>query len=83
MSRRKIGQEIIQGLAEIKAWRRGELKLKTYTVEMLKAGIRNELGLSQPELAGFFETAKPALRTGRHKIARKHIPTSTRAKRVT
>lgn len=57
MSRRKIGQEIIQGLEEIKAWRRGELKLKIYTVEMPKAadvsGIRKELGLSQPEFAGF------------------------------
>ena len=125
MSKRKIGQEIIQGLEEIKAWRRGDLKLKTYTVEMPKAadvpGIRKELGLSQPEFAGFmgvslgtvrnweqerrepqgparalllvaskqpaavraaFETAKPALRTGTHKIARKRIPASTRAKRV-
>ena len=57
MSKRKIGQEIIHGLEEIKAWRRGELKLKTYTVEMPKAadvpGIRKELGLSQPEFAGF------------------------------
>ena len=57
MSRRNIGQEIVQGLEEIKAWRRGELRLKTYTVEMPKAadvpGIRKELGLSQPEFAGF------------------------------
>jgi hypothetical protein len=37
MSRRKIGQEIIQGLEEINAWRRSELKLETCTVEMPRA----------------------------------------------
>ncbi len=57
MSKRNIGKEIIQGLQEIKAWKRGELKLKTHTVEMPKAAdvpaIRKRLGLSQPEFAGF------------------------------
>ena len=57
MSRRNIGQEIIRGLEEIKAWKRGELKLKIHTIEMPKAAdvpaIRKELGLSQPEFAGF------------------------------
>jgi DNA-binding transcriptional regulator YiaG len=57
MTKRNIGQEIITGLQEIKAWKRGELKLKTYSVEMPRAAdvpaIRKELGLSQPEFAGF------------------------------
>lgn len=66
MSKRNIGQEIIQGLEEIKAWRRGELKLKTHTVEMPKAAdvpaIRKELGLSQPEFAGFMGVSIGTLR---------------------
>ncbi len=66
MSKRNIGQEIIQGLEEIKAWTRGELKLKTYTVEMPKAAdvhtIRKELGLSQPEFAGLMGVSLGTLR---------------------
>ena len=66
MSKRNIGQEIIQGLEEIKAWKRGELKLKTHTIEMPKAAdvptIRKELGLSQPEFAGFMGVSVGTLR---------------------
>lgn len=66
MSKRNIGQEIIQGLEEIKAWKRGELKLKTHTIEMPKAAdvptIRKELGLSQPEFAGFMGVSLGTLR---------------------
>ncbi|MEK6593303.1 MAG: transcriptional regulator [Pseudomonadota bacterium] len=66
MSKRTIGQEIIQGLEEINAWKRGKLKLKTYSVEMPKAAdvpaIRRELGLSQPEFAGFMGVSLGTLR---------------------
>jgi putative transcriptional regulator len=66
MSKRNIGQEIINGLEEIKAWKRDELKLKTYSVEMPKAvdvpAIRKELGLSQPEFAGFMGVSLGTLR---------------------
>ena len=66
MSKRNIAQEIIKGLEEIKAWKRGELKLKTYSVEMPKAAdvpaIRKELGLSQPEFAGFMGVSLGTLR---------------------
>jgi len=66
MSKRDIGQEIIQGLEEMKAWKRGALKLKTHTVEMPKAAdvpeIRKELGLSQPEFAGFMGVSLGTLR---------------------
>jgi putative transcriptional regulator len=66
MTKRNIGQEIITGLQEIKAWKRGELKLKTYSVEMPRAAdvpaIRRELGLSQPEFAGFMGVSLGTLR---------------------
>jgi len=66
MSKRNIAQEIIKGLEEIKAWKRGELKLKTHSVEMPKAAdvpaIRKELGLSQPEFAGFMGVSLGTLR---------------------
>jgi putative transcriptional regulator len=66
MSKRNIGKEIIQGLEEIKAWKRGELKLTTHAIEMPKAAdvpaIRKELGLSQPEFAGFMGVSLGTLR---------------------
>jgi putative transcriptional regulator len=66
MSKRNIGQEIITGLQEIKAWKRGESKLRTYSVEMPRAAdvpaIRRELGLSQPEFAGFMGVSLGTLR---------------------
>jgi putative transcriptional regulator len=66
MSKRNIGQEIIQGLKEVKAWKRGELKLKTSAIEKPKAAdvpaIRRELGLSQPEFAGFMGVSLGTLR---------------------
>ena len=34
MGKRDIGREIVQGLAKIKAWKRGETKLRTFTVEL-------------------------------------------------
>lgn len=66
MSKRNIGQEIIRGLEEIMAWKRGELKLKIHTIEMPKAvdvpTIRKELGLSQPEFAGLMGVSLGTLR---------------------
>ena len=66
MNKRNIGKEIIAGLEELKAWRRGEVKLKTHVVEMPTAAdvpaIRKELGLSQPEFAGFMGVSLGTLR---------------------
>lgn len=66
MANRDIGKEIIQGLAEIKAWKRGEVKLKTITVDMPRASdvaaIRRTLGLSQPEFARFMGVSVATLR---------------------
>jgi len=64
--RRDIGKEIIQGLEEIKAWKRGEIKLRTFTVELPRAAdvpaIRKRLGLSQPEFARFMGVSVATLR---------------------
>jgi putative transcriptional regulator len=78
MSKRNIGREIIQGLEEIKAWKRGELKLTTRTVEMPKAAdvpaIRKELGLSQPEFAGFMGVSLGTLRNWEQERREPHGP---------
>jgi putative transcriptional regulator len=66
MTKRDIGKEIIQGLKEIKAWKRGETKLKTFTVELPRAAdvpsIRKELGLSQDQFALFMGVSVATLR---------------------
>ncbi len=66
MNKREIGKEIIRGLEEIKAWKRGEVKLKTHNIAVPRAAdvpaIRKELGLSQPEFAGFMGVSLGTLR---------------------
>ncbi len=66
MAKRNIGYEIIAGLQEIKAWRRGEAKLRTYSVELPRAvdvsQIRRNLGFSQPEFALFMGVSLATLR---------------------
>jgi putative transcriptional regulator len=78
MSKRAIGKEIIQGLEEIKAWKRGALKLTTYSVEMPRAAdvpaIRKELGLSQPEFAGFMGVSVGTLRNWEQDRREPHGP---------
>lgn len=55
MAKRDIAKELIQGLEEIKAWKRGEAKLRSFAVELPRAAdvpvIRKELGYSQDEFA--------------------------------
>lgn len=66
MGNRDIGKEVIRGLKEIKAWKRGDAKLKTFTVDMPRAAdvpeIRKTLGLSQPEFARFMGVSVATLR---------------------
>ena len=66
MTNRNIGREIIQGLEEIKAWKKGKTKLKTYTVDLPRAAdvskIRKELGLSQDQFALFMGVSAATLR---------------------
>lgn len=55
--KRDIGKEILAGLDEIAAWRRGEKKLRVHEVTKPKGAdvkvIRAGLGLSQETFAGF------------------------------
>jgi putative transcriptional regulator len=66
MAKRDIAKELIQGLEEVKAWKRGERKLKTFTVELPKAAdvpvIRKELGYSQEEFASVMGVSVGTLR---------------------
>ncbi len=76
MAERNIGKEIIAGLEEFKAWKRGEVKLKTVTVAMPRAAdvpkIRKELGLSQPSFARFMGVSVATLRNWEQKRREPH-----------
>ena len=66
MARRNIGREIIAGLEDIKALRRGEAKLSSSSIELPHAAdvsqIRRRLGFSQPEFARFMGVSVATLR---------------------
>jgi putative transcriptional regulator len=78
MARRNIGKEIVQGLQEIKAWKRGELKLRTTTVELPRAAdvpaIRRQLGLSQEQFATFMGVSVATLRNWEQARREPHGP---------
>lgn len=71
MDKRDIAKEILEGLEEIKAWKKGQVKLKTFTVELPRAadvpGIRKELGLSQDQFAMFMGVSPATLRNWEQK----------------
>lgn len=66
MTKRDIGREIIHGLEEIRAWRRGEKRLKITTVALPHAAqvpeIRKQLGLSQEQFAALMGVSVGTLR---------------------
>lgn len=66
MAKRDIGAEILQGLQDIKSWRKGELSLRTTTVTLPRAvdvpAIRRELGLSQEQFAHLLGVSVATLR---------------------
>ncbi len=66
MKDRDIGQEILSGLEEIKAWQKGEKKLKETRLVLPTAGdvakIRHKLGLSQQAFAAFMGVSVATLR---------------------
>lgn len=78
MGKRDIGKEIIQGLEEIKAWKRGEKKLRIFAVELPRAAdvpaIRKELGLSQEQFAGFMGVSVSTLRNWEQERREPHGP---------
>ena len=78
MAKRNIGKEIIQGLEEIKAWKQGKAKLRTYTVDLPRAAdvsaIRKELGLSQDQFALFMGVSVATLRNWEQERREPHGP---------
>ena len=76
MSKRNIGKEILTGLEEIAAWRRGEIKLKVteHKTPSAKeiAQIRQRLGLTQEAFAALMGVSARTLQEweqGRRKPA--------------
>ena len=69
--KRNIGKEILTGLEEIAAWKRGEKKLRAVVVAMPKAAdvksIRNALELSQESFAGFLGVSLGTVRNWEQK----------------
>jgi putative transcriptional regulator len=78
VNKRDIGKEIIEGLEEIKAWRRGERKLRTTKVELPAAsdvlGIRKEFGLSQDQFARLMGVSVATLRNWEQGRRQPHGP---------
>ena len=78
MTKRNIGREIIAGLEEIKAWKRGKLKLRRSTVDLPTASdvpdIRKSLGLSQAEFARFMGVSLATLRNWEQRRREPHGP---------
>jgi putative transcriptional regulator len=69
--KRDIGKEILTGLEEIAAWKRGEKKLRTTEVAMPTAAdvkaIRDSLELSQESFAGFLGVSLGTVRNWEQK----------------
>jgi len=78
MTKRDIGKEIIQGLEELKAWRRGDRKLRTTTIDLPRAAdvpaIRKHLGLSQQQFAMFMGVSVATLRNWEQNRREPHGP---------
>lgn len=66
MAAREIGKEVVRGLKEIKAWKKGKTKLRTTTVDSPRAAdistIRMKLRLSQDQFAQFMGVSVSTLR---------------------
>lgn len=66
MSKRDIGKELLAGLDEIAAWKRGERALKTVRIELPQAAdvpaMRARLGLSQEAFAACMGVSVGTLR---------------------
>ncbi len=66
MSKRDIGNEILEGLKDISAWQRGAVKLKTARITLPSAkdaaNIRKHLNLSQEAFAAFLGVSVGTLR---------------------
>ncbi len=63
MSKRNLGNELLEGLQEIKDWKKGKVQLKTTTLSIPSepSVIRSKLKLSQAAFAGFLGVSKRTL----------------------
>jgi putative transcriptional regulator len=66
MTKRNIAKEVLEGLDDFAAWRAGDRKLRTLTVDLPRAAdvaqIRSNLGLSQTAFAAFMGVSVGTLR---------------------
>jgi len=78
MAKRNIAAEIIQGLEEIRGWQKGQVKLKSFTLDLPKAAdvplIRRKLGYSQAALASFMGVSVGTLRNWEQQRRQPHGP---------
>lgn len=77
-TKRNIGQEILDGIKEIKAWQLGKKKLKVTKIELPSAedvpNIRHHLGLSQQAFAAFMGVSVATLRNWEQGRRQPHGP---------
>ncbi len=75
---RNIGQEILDGIQEIKEWQQGKKKLKTTQVSLPRAKdvakIRQKLALTQDEFANFMGVKVKTLQNWEQKRREPHGP---------
>jgi putative transcriptional regulator len=78
MTKRNLAKELIEGLEEIRAWKRGEVKLKTHSVELPRAAdvpqIRKALGYSQEQFASLMGVSVATLRNWEQARREPHGP---------
>lgn len=76
MKKRNIGKEILQGLKEISAYRKGKIELKTHQMDLPTAedvpNIRKRLGLSQQSFASFMGVSVGTIRNWEQKRREPH-----------
>ena len=78
MAKRNLARELIEGIEEIRAWKRGAVKLKSTTVELPRAAdvrqIRKALGYSQEEFAALMGVSVGTLRNWEQARREPHGP---------
>src|SRR2546430_12554721 len=78
MTKRNLAREMIEGIEEIRAWKRGAVKLKSTTVELPRAAdvphIRKALGYSQEEFAALMGVSVGTLRNWEQARREPHGP---------
>ena len=78
MTKRNLARELIEGIEEMRAWKRGAVKLKSSTVELPRAAdvpqIRKALGYSQEEFAALMGVSVGTLRNWEQARREPHGP---------